>query len=128
MAYNLRVIPISEFLRTDVSGVVDLKASRELLRGLMAICTRENLDRILIDGREATSSASTVDVWTLANDLGSLGVSREYRVAVLNRPKDEFDRVAFLELCATNRGYQLKAFRDFEEAFTWLTAEQPASE
>lgn len=125
MAYNLRVIPINEFLRTDVSGEVDLKASRELLKGLMDICVRENLDRILIDGREASSHASTVDVWTLANDLGSLGVSREYRVAVLNRPKDDFDRMAFLELCATNRGYQLKAFRDFEAAFTWLTACEP---
>ncbi|MBA5865606.1 MAG: hypothetical protein GDA67_02790 [Nitrospira sp. CR1.3] len=128
MSYSLRVIPISEFLRTDVSGVVDLKASRELLKGLMDICMRENLDRILIDGREAQSQASTVDVWTLANDLGSLGMSREYRVAVLNRPKDEFDRMAFLELCATNRGYQLKAFREFEDAFTWLTAGESTSE
>jgi len=128
MAYNLKVIPISEFLRSDVTGVVDLKASRELLKGLVEICEKENLDRILIDGREASSSASTVDVWTLANDLGTLGLSREYRVAVLNRPKDDFDRMAFLELCATNRGYQLRAFRDFEEAFTWLTAGDEADE
>jgi len=122
MAYNLKVIPISEFLRSDVSGIVDLKASRELLKGLVEICAKENLDRILIDGRDARSYASTVDVWTLANDLGTLGLSREYRVAVLNRPKDDFDRMAFLELCATNRGYQVRAFRDFEEAFSWLTA------
>ena len=43
----------------------------------------------------------------------------------MNRPKDEFDRGAFLEICATNRGYQLKAFREFEAAFTWLTFEEP---
>lgn len=53
MAYDLRVIPISEFMRTDVSGEVDLNASRELLSGLMAICEREKIDRILIEGREA---------------------------------------------------------------------------
>lgn len=124
MAYNLRVIPVGEFLRTDVTGVVDLQTSRELLRGLMAICMQESLDRILIDGREARSEGSLLDVWTLAKDLGGLGVAPGYRVAVLNRPKDDFDRVAFLELCATNRGYQLKAFRDFETAFTWLTTEE----
>jgi hypothetical protein len=45
-------------------------------------------------------------------------------VAVLTRPKDNFDRAAFLELCATNRGYHLRAFREFEEAFAWLTSEQ----
>ena len=128
MAYDLRVIPISEFVRTDVSGEIDLKATREILSDLMAVCEREQIDRILIDGREASSHSTAVDVWMLADDLGSLGVSRGYRVAVLNRPKDDFDRVAFLELCATNRGYQLKAFRDLEAAFTWLTAEQPSSE
>jgi hypothetical protein len=49
-------------------------------------------------------------------------VSRAHRVAFLLQPPDGlFDRGAFLELCATNRGYQLRAFRDFEQAFTWLT-------
>jgi hypothetical protein len=128
MAYDLRVIPISEFMRTNLSGEIDLKASREMLSTLMAICEREKIDRILIDSREANSQSTAVDVWTLAGDLGSLGVSRGHRVAILNRPKDDFDRGAFLELCATNRGYQLKAFRDFEAAFAWLTTEQPSSE
>ena len=62
MPYNLRVIPVNEFLRTDVTGVVDLTASRELLRGLMAICAREHLDRILIDGREVDTLAGHVDL------------------------------------------------------------------
>ncbi|HKE61448.1 MAG TPA: hypothetical protein VKB33_03200 [Nitrospira sp.] len=128
MAYDLRVIPISEFMRTDVSGEVDLNASRELLSGLMAICEREKIDRILIDGRDATSHTTVLDIWMLAEELGSLGVCRGYRVAVLTRPRDNFDRVAFLELCATNRGYQLKAFREFEAAFTWLTTEQLSTE
>ncbi|HJT19222.1 MAG TPA: hypothetical protein VJ746_02050 [Nitrospira sp.] len=128
MAYDVRIIPIREFMRSDVSGTVDLKASRELLRALMAACASRQVDRILIDSREASSKASTVDVWTLANDLGSLGVSRDHRVAILNRPKDDFDRGAFLELCATNRGYHLRAFREFEEAFTWLTSEELAAD
>ena len=128
MAYDVRVIPINEFMRTDVSGEVDLAVSRELLSELIAVCKREKMNRILIDGREARSHATVLEVWTLAKDLDSLGVTREYRIAILNRPKDDFDRGAFLELCATNRGYQLKAFRDFEEAFTWLTAEEPSCE
>jgi hypothetical protein len=125
MSYDMRVIPISEFLRTDVSGVIDLQASRAVLKELLGICLRENIHHILIDTREASSRSSTVDVWTLANDLGSLGMSNQHRIAILNRPKDDFDRGAFLELCATNRGYQLRAFRDFESAFTWLTAAEP---
>ncbi|WP_173051032.1 hypothetical protein [Nitrospira sp. KM1] len=126
MACDIRIIPVKEFLRTDISGVIDLRASRELLGDLMTVCLHKKMDRILIDSREASSNASTTDVWTLANDLGRLGVSREYRVAILNLPKDDFDRGAFLELCASNRGYQLRAFRDFEEAFKWLTSDETA--
>lgn len=124
MSYDMRVIPISEFLRTDVAGVIDLEASRKVLRELLGICSHNNIYHILIDGRDASSRASAVDVWTLANDLGSLGMGTEHRIAILNRPKDDFDRGAFLELCATNRGYQLRAFRDFENAFTWLTSDE----
>lgn len=126
MAYDVRVIPIKEFLRTNVSGELDLKATREVLKELLAICSRSNIHHILIDGREASSRASTVDVWTLANELGSLGMSSQHRIALLNRPKDEFDRGAFLEVCATNRGHELRAFRDFESAFTWLSVEEPS--
>ena len=124
MAYDVRVIPVKEFLRTDISGEIDLRASREVLKELLATCAQNDVYHVLIDGREASSHSSTVDVWTLANDLDSLGMKVEHRVAILNRPKDEFDRAAFLEVCATNRGYQLRAFRDFETAFTWLTVEE----
>ena len=124
MACDVRVIPIREFMKSDLTGEIDLNASRELLRELMAACKRENMTRILIDSREASSHSTMLDVWTLARDLGSLGVTHENRVAVLNRPKDNFDRAAFLELCASNRGYHLRAFREFEVAFGWLTSEQ----
>ncbi len=128
MAYDVRVIPIREFIKTDITGDVDMSASRKMLSELMAVCKRENMSRILIDCREASSPATTLDVWTLARDLGSLGVTYEDRVALLNRPKDSFDRGAFLEVCATNRGYQIKAFREFEQAFSWLTSEDSSTD
>ena len=111
-------------VKTDITGEIDLNASRGMLSELMETCKREKMVRILIDCREASSHSTVLDVWTLARDLGSLGVTPENLVAVLTRPKDNFDRTAFLELCATNRGYQLRAFREFEEAFAWLTSEQ----
>ena len=126
MTYDVRVIPIREFLKTDVTGELDVAATREMLSKLMAACKREKITRILIDCREASTHSTVTEVWTLARDLGDLGVTRDNRVAVLNRPKDSFDRGAFLELCATNRGYHLRAFREFEGAFAWLTSEQPS--
>ena len=124
MAVEVRIIPIKEFLRTDVSGNLDLERSLIILRNLVEECKKHDVDRILIDTREATSNASMLDVWTLARKLTNSGLRA--RVAVVNRPKDDFDRGAFLELCAMNRGYQLKAFRDFEAAFTWLNEGKPS--
>src|SRR5262245_17975865 len=51
MSYDVRVISISEFLRTDVSRIVDLEASRTLLRNLVEMAARRDVDRILLDGR-----------------------------------------------------------------------------
>jgi len=128
MAYDVRVIPIREFMKSNITGEIDLHASRDMLHRLMDVCKRENMTRILIDSREAISHATVTDVFALASDLGSLGLTLQNRVAILNRPKDDFDRAAFLELCAGNRGYQIRAFREFEDAFTWLVSEQPSIE
>jgi hypothetical protein len=124
MPVDVKIIPIKELLRTDVSGNLDLERSLIILRHLVEECKNHNVDRILIDTREATSNATMLDVWTLARKLADSGLRAQ--VAVVNRPKDDFDRGAFLELCAVNRGYELKAFRDFEAAFTWLNEDQPS--
>src|SRR4029079_15150377 len=98
MAVEVKIIPIKEFLRSDVSGNLDLERSLGLLRKLVEECKNHNVDRILIDTQEATSNASMLDVWTLAKKLTHSGLRA--RVAVVNRPKDDFDRGAFLECCA----------------------------
>jgi hypothetical protein len=123
MAVDVRIISITQFLRADVSGTL-METSLILLCDLIAACKDHNVDRVLIDTREATSNTSVLDVWTLARKLTPSGLSR---VAVVNRPKEDVERGTFLELCATNRGYRLKAFNDFEAAFTWLSEGQPST-
>jgi hypothetical protein len=126
MPVEVRIIPITKFLLTDASGTL-METSLILLRDLLQACKEHNVDRLLIDTREATSSASVLDAWTLASNLTHSELSPKDRVAVLNRPEDDFDGAASLELCPTNRGYQLKAFHDFEAAFTWLNEGEPST-
>src|SRR5438105_2319896 len=83
---------------THVARHLDLQTSRSLLHAILRACNTHNVDRVLIDTREATSKASVTDVWTLANELKSVGLSSRHRVAVVNRPKDDFDRAEFLEV------------------------------
>ena len=37
MAYDMRVIPINEFLRTNVTGTIDPGASRTILKDLLTV-------------------------------------------------------------------------------------------
>ena len=60
MAVDVRIIPIKEFLRSDVSGNLDLERSLIILLNLVEECKKHNVDRILLDTREATSNASMV--------------------------------------------------------------------
>jgi hypothetical protein len=66
---------------------------------------------------------SATDVWEIATSLEEWGICRHNRIAILNAPKDNFDRAAFLETCATNRGFDIRAFRDFEKALYWLAGD-----
>src|SRR5262249_5599415 len=80
---------------------------------------------ILIDVREMPPGGklSAVDVWEVASALEGLGIGRHNRIAILNAPKDRFDRAKFLETCAANRGFNIRAFRDFEEALHCLATD-----
>ena len=44
------------------------------------------------------------------------------RISLLVKP-DDFDRGDFLQICAQNRGVQLSAFTEYENAMNWLTTE-----
>ena len=76
MAVDVRIIPIKEFLRSDVSGNLDLERSLIILLNLVEECKNHNVDRILIDTREATSNcqhAGCVDSGKEADILGAQG-------------------------------------------------------
>jgi len=47
-------------------------------------------------------------------------LGRLSRFAVVTVPRSDFDRAAFLERIAENRGLQVQAFRDPDEALRWV--------
>ena len=67
--------PYHRIPATDVSGNL-MERSLIILRDLVEECRNHNVDRILIDTREATSNASMLDVWTLARKLTYSGLRR----------------------------------------------------
>ncbi|HMF15536.1 MAG TPA: hypothetical protein VKE94_24655 [Gemmataceae bacterium] len=127
MASDIRIIPVREFYRTDATGKFDKASTRRALQEIAAACVARANHYVLIDTRQADGTAlSAADVFELATGLEELGFKRPFKIAIVNQPKDDFDRAAFFEDCATNRGFPTKAFRDFEAAVMWLSAGEPA--
>jgi hypothetical protein len=130
---NIRLIRIKDFLRSDVHGVYDLESTKRLMRELARASVEQGNRHILLDGRSADASgASVTDVWELAASLLSMGFAPGTRIALLytfpKHKSDYFDRAAFLETCASNRGFNLRSFREFEKALSWLAMENEGSE
>jgi hypothetical protein len=124
MVYDIRLIHFKDFLRTDVNGALDLESTKRLFKELAEVAAERGNHHILMDVRDVPGGKlSAVDVWEIASGLEEFGIGRKNRIAILNAPKDNFDRAAFLETCAANRGFNIRAFRDFEKALNWLAGD-----
>jgi hypothetical protein len=121
MPHDIRVIRAQEFLRADVRGHMDLAASQDLLRQLAAATAGNPNRHILIDARDTGPPVLTsVDLFELVQTLRQLGLGLLNRIAILRRLRDPFDRARFFEMLATDRGFHVAVFDDFEAAFDWL--------
>ena len=122
MPYNIRIIPGREFIKLDAEGHLDLEMSRKVLSDVIWTCLRSRMARVLIDVREATSDMTAAHLCKLADVCREISAQDQDddRIAILSRPKDEFDRAAFLAAKAESAGWNVAAFQEFEKAFDWL--------
>ncbi len=120
MPYNLKIVPSREFIRTNANGEFDLEGTKELFLSVFSKMKDAGMSEVVLDVREAYSKMTAFDLYQLLPILDKLGHKGSWKVAIVYRPKDDFDRAKFFELCAQNRGYQVGAFQVFEEAIAWL--------
>jgi hypothetical protein len=120
MPYNLKIVPSREFIRTNANGEFDLEGTKELFIAVFSKMKDADVSEVVLDVREAYSKMTAFDLYQLLPILDKLGHKGSWKVAIVYRPKDDFDRAKFFELCAQNRGYQVGAFQVFEEAIAWL--------
>jgi hypothetical protein len=120
MDLNIRLIHSRDFIKLTPTGELDLKASKRLLLEI----ARENASPgqydILIDHRQATAHLSLTDVTELVQVMIEHRESFRSRLAILTRPEATLELAKFLVLYAGNRGFRVRAFRDFEDAMNWL--------
>lgn len=127
MPTDIRIIHAHEFLKATPEGKLNLEQSKNLLKEI-AVASAHSADYdVILDTRMATSEMRVADLWHLAAELSDhfrKAFSRPRKTAVLC-PTERFDQAGFFALCAQNRGFDVRAFTSFEEAYRWLVAARP---
>lgn len=125
MGEKIRIIPASEFLVGSAAGEHDVEQTRAQLTRLLRAAAITGTDNILMDVREAHSRMRAFEVFSLVSVFDQLVPPFAGRLAILNRPKDAFDRAEFFSMCAQRRGFEVEAFQDYEAAVHWLYPPKP---
>ena len=118
---DYKIISAKDFLKAKPSGELDFEQSKKLLREIAVIAEPPASYEILLDIRQIYGNLTFTHIYELVAELGRYRSSFRNKIAVLSRDDHQFDNAQFMELCAKNRGFQITAFFNFEEAIDWLT-------
>jgi hypothetical protein len=121
MEFKTHIIPACEFLHTTAKGELDFPRAKAILRQAIGGEKHESAE-ILLDFREATPCGplSPSQIWNLVQMLEDRPSQRWRRMALLLSREAPGTAAALFELSATNRGFPVAVFHDFEEALYWL--------
>jgi len=117
---DVKIVPAREFIRTNANGEFDLEGTKELFLAVFSKMKEANASEVVMDLREATTKMTASDINELLSVLNHVGSWSTWKIAIVYRPKNDWDRAKFFELGAQNKGYRVGAFQAFENALTWL--------
>jgi len=117
---NVKIVPAKEFIRTQADGEFDLEGTKELFLAVFSKMKEANVSEVVIDVREASTKMTASDINELLSVLNHVGSWSTWKIAIVYRPKDDWDRAKFFELGAQNKGYRVGAYKSFEGALNWL--------
>jgi hypothetical protein len=133
MKTQIQIFEFKHLIVMTAHGTVDLSASKAALKSLVADPGFDASPEVLIDLRDTDCDISVTDVFELVKHmaLSIPALSQNHRIAVLvkrHAPANlVFNYAQFLELCADNRGLNIRAYGDYNHAIDWLDDELPDS-
>ena len=127
MPLELQIISASEFVRVGTQGHLNFEASKQALAVLAQACRKRGVDRALLDLRALPIPTrplfTSSELALLVGTFREAGFGRHQRLAVLYR-SDPHGGARTFAFISRLRGWQVRAFGDFEEAFVWLSEEK----
>ena len=134
MPFELQIIRAAEFVRVGPHGHFDFEGSKATLAGLARACHKRGLNRALLDLRALPVPRkplfSPSELAALVETFREVGFGQKERLAVLYH-SDPHRGARLFAFISRLRGWQVRAFEDFEHALLWLSEgqrEQPVRE
>jgi hypothetical protein len=120
MPVNLQIVRTSDFLKLDAKGQLDLQQSHDVLASVAKSCVDHGIDCALLDVRDAATTMKLADLHALAKAFHEMGFNDRHRLAVLHRYAAR-ERAEIFTMFATDRGWNVRAFEEYEEAINWFS-------
>jgi hypothetical protein len=118
MDYEILSEPDKPFVTVAVSVDVVRELAIAFVKAATDEASRLGHTRVLIDLRTVRSADDIFSKYDFAKDLDSFAIPRAFRYAAVTAPDDGSHDVA--EIILQNRGYQVRFFKDMDEARGWL--------
>jgi len=127
MPLELQIIRASEFVRVGAQGHLNFEASKRALQVLAQACRKRGVDRAVLDLRALPVPVrplfTPAELALLVGTFHEAGFGRHQRLAVLYR-SDPHGGARVFAFISRLRGWQVRAFGDFETALLWLSEEK----
>lgn len=114
--YSLSLIPDTDIALFRWVGPINLEDRINNIRLMADFCNKNDVRKILVDGRDQRSETDLLDSFDLGTRVPA--TFRDLWAAIVCRPDDESLRS--IETIAFNRGASTRSFNDFDTARSWL--------
>jgi len=120
---GIKIYKVKDFIRKTETGNIDLKRSKKIVRELAVAAGSHTDHNILIDLRETSVSAASIeDIMKIALEFGTYISSFKNKIA--NIIPDDQKRMIIanrLKACMDIQGFEYEIFTDYESAIEWLS-------
>lgn len=123
MSYQISINSDREICNIVVNGIYDGELANEIREAGVKIVIEEKVYKFLVDCRKAELIASFVTLYEYAHeileklDAYKVPIHKIKRAFVIEKQRENFE---FYETVSVNRGLNVRAFYNIEEARDWL--------
>jgi hypothetical protein len=121
MKYVIDKLADLEIIKATISGTLDQDIRKEILSEAVSELNANGYHRLLIDvtASKVSKNYKTADSLELANYIRNLETKNHTKIAFLST-QTEAGHDSFVRFTQAVGGRQIKHFRNYDEAITWL--------